>query len=162
MEIWKPLRNFPSYNGSSEGRIMNIRTQKILKPTVDKNGSVKVSLQKNNRQYTVKVHRLIADTFLDDCTGLDVRHKDNDPLNNRVNNLEICTRSELIRNAYARGTKKPYQNCRIRVMETAQVYDSITECAREIGCDRTHITKYFSGKCSHVKGLHFVREINHA
>ena len=109
MEIWKPLRNFPSYNGSSEGRIMNVRTQKIQKPTLNKNGCLKVSLYKNGKHYSVKVHRVIAETFLGEHPGMDVRHKDNDYRNNRVDNLEWCTRSEIIKDAYLKGTKKPRQ-----------------------------------------------------
>ena len=38
---------------------------------------------------------------------MDVRHKDDDRANNRVDNLEWCTRSELIKAAYLKGTKKP-------------------------------------------------------
>ena len=107
MEIWKPLRNFPSYNGSSEGRIVNVRTQKIQKPTLNKNGCAKVSLYKNGKRYVVKVRRVIAETFLGEHPGMDVRNKNGDPMNNSVDNLEWCTRSELIKEAYERGTKKP-------------------------------------------------------
>lgn len=96
MEIWKPLQNFPSYNGSSEGRIMNVRTQHILKPTVNEKGYEQVCLRKNNKQYSVRVHRIIAETFLGDGIGLDVCHKDDDRLNNCVNNLEWCTRQETV------------------------------------------------------------------
>lgn len=96
MEVWKPLRNFPSYNGSSEGRIMNIRTQRILKPTINEKGYYQVCLRKNNVQYSVRVHRVIAETFLGENPGMDVRHKDDDRLNNNMDNLEWCTRSEIM------------------------------------------------------------------
>ena len=135
MEIWKPLRNFPSYNGSSEGRIMNVRTQHILTPVENPDGTLKVCLRKNNRQYSRKVHRLIAETFLGEHPGLDVRHKDLNPTNNRVDNLYWTSRSETIRDAYNRGTKKPYQSIGIRVLETGEVYDSIKSCSKAIGCD---------------------------
>ena len=106
MEIWKPLRNFPSYNGSSEGRIMNVRTQKILTPTLN-NGCAKVSIYKNGKRYVIKVRRAIAETFLGEHPGMDVRNKNGDPLDNSVDNIEWCSRSELIKTAYERGTKKP-------------------------------------------------------
>lgn len=63
MEIWKPLRNFPSYNGSTEGRIMNVKTQRIMKPFMNGKGYLQVCLRKNNQQYTVKVSKVIAETF---------------------------------------------------------------------------------------------------
>lgn len=107
MEIWKPLQNFPNYDGSTEGRIRNVRTQRIQKPSLNKNGCLKVSLYKNGKRHTVKVRRAIANTFLGEHPDMDVRHKDNDRSNVCVDNLEWCTRSELIKDAYSRGTKKP-------------------------------------------------------
>lgn len=158
MEIWKPLRNFPSYDGSSEGRIRNIRTQRILKTTVDPNGYLKACLQKNGEQYTVKVSRVIAETFLGEHPGMDVRFRDGDRLNVCIDNLEWCTRSELIEDAYNRGTKKPYQSIPIRVVETGNTYESILDCAKDIKCDKSQISKCLVGKLSHVKGYHFIRE----
>lgn len=96
MEIWKPLRNFPSYNGSSEGRIMNIRTQRILKPTINEKGYYQVCLRKNNVQHSVRVHRILAETFLGEHPGMDVRHKDGNRLNNQVDNLEWCTKRDRV------------------------------------------------------------------
>lgn len=158
MEVWKPLRNFPSYNGSSEGRIMNVRTQRILTPVENSDGTLRVCLRRNNRQYTPKVHRVIAETFLGEHPGLDVRHKDNDRTNNRVENLYFSTRRDTIGDAYDRGSKKPYQSIAIRVIETGEVYDSIKACAKAIGCDPSYIRQYFSGTRSHVRNLHFERE----
>jgi hypothetical protein len=156
MEIWKPLRNFPSYNGSTEGRIMNIRTQRILQP-VESEGKMKVTLRRNNIQYTVKLHRAIAETFLGEHPGMDVRHKDGDYTNNRVDNLEWVTRSELIANAYGRGTKVAYQKIPIRIVETGRIYDSIKDCANDIPCHPSYIRDCLSGKRIHVKGLHIER-----
>ena len=78
MEIWKPLKNFPSYDGSSEGRIRNIRTQRILKTYINEKGYETVCLRKNGRQYTVKVSKVIAETFLGEHPGMDVRNKNGD------------------------------------------------------------------------------------
>lgn len=157
MEIWKPLRNFTSYNGSSEGRIMNIRTQHILKIQIGTNGYPQVCLFKNNKSYTVKVHKLIAETFLGEHPGLDIRHKDNDIFNNRVENLYFSTRSETINDAFLRGTKQPSRGTAIRVVETGKVYRSASECMRDTGCDRSEIFKQLNGTRLHVKGFHFER-----
>ena len=158
MEIWKPLRNFPSYNGSSEGRIMNIKTQRIMKTFTNEKGYVQVCLRKNNQQYTVKVHKVIAETFLGECQGMDVRHKDFNRSNNRVDNLEWCTRSETIKSAFERGSKLPSRRVSVRVVETNDIYDSIADCARSIGCCPSDISKHLSGKLSHVNGFHVKRE----
>ena len=100
MEIWKPLKKFPSYNVSSDGRIMNVKTQRILKTFINEKGYQTVCLRKNNKQYTVRVHKLIAETFLGEHPGMDIRHKDRNRSNNHVNNLEWCTRKETINSAF--------------------------------------------------------------
>lgn len=155
MEIWKPLRYFPSYNGSSEGRIMNIKTGRILKMYISEKGYVQVCLRKNNQQYTVKVHKVIAETFLGEHPGMVVRHRDLNRSNNHIDNLEWCTRQDTIRDAFGRGSKIPPHSTQIRVVETDDIYDSIAECARSLDCCRSDIFKCLSGKLPHVKGFHF-------
>lgn len=157
MEVWKPLRNFPSYNGSSEGRIMNIRTQRIMKTFKNDNGYIQVCLRKNNKQYTVKVARVIAETFLGEHPGMDVVYKNGDRSDVCVDNLEWCTRQEVIRRAFERGTKIPSRQIPVRVIETGEIYNSIRACARDIGCYQTDICKYLSGSIQQVKGYHFER-----
>lgn len=157
MEIWKPLKNFPSYNGSSEGRIMNIKTQRIMKTFVNDKGYVQVCLRKNNKQYTVRVAQVIAETFLGEQHGMDVTYKNGNRSDVCSDNLEWCTRQEVIRRAFERGTKIPSRQIPIRVIETGEAYDSIRACARDIGCHQTDICKCISGKTKQVKGYHFER-----
>lgn len=157
MEIWKPLKNFPSYNGSSKGRIMNIKTQRIMKPFLNENGYLQVCLRKNNRQYTVKVGKVIAETFLGEHPGMDVTYKNGDRSDIDICNLEWCTRQEVIRRAFERGTKIPSRQIPVRVIETGEVYDSIRACARDIDCYQTDICKFLRGELKQVKGYHFER-----
>ena len=157
MEFWKPLRNFPNYEGSTEGRIRCIRTQRVQKPTVASRGQLLVSLYKDGTRHSKIVRRLIADTFIGECPGMDVRHKDGNPLNCRPTNLEYVTRSELIKNAYDRGTKVPVHVCRVRVIETGVEYSSVVECAKDIGCSKSTIYKHLDGVLKSVRGVHIVR-----
>ena len=64
----------------------------VLIPKIDKDGYEHVTLCRNNKRKTYRVHRLIATEFLDapssDLTT--VNHKDEDKRNNRVDNLEWC------------------------------------------------------------------------
>ena len=157
MEIWKPLRNFPSYNGSSEGRIMNIRTQRILVPQINEKGYEQVTLRKNNKHHTVRVHKVIAETFLGEHPGMDVRHLDLDRRNNRVENLYWSTRQETVASSFERGDRLPNRRTPIRVIETGETYESVTACSRATGCARSDIFKNMAGTVPHVKGLHFER-----
>lgn len=155
MEIWKPLKNFPSYNGSTEGRIKNVKTQRILKTFADSRGYVKVCLRKNNQQYTVRVAKIIAETFLGEHPGMDVSYKDSDRTNICVDNLEWCTRSEVAKKAFENRTRKPPRQIPVRVLETGEEYDSIRACARDLGCNQTDICRYLSEKRLDVNGYHF-------
>lgn len=155
MEIWKPIRNFPGYKVSSEGKIMNVRTQHILTPVIDDNGYSKVTLRKNGKQYNIRVRRLIADTFLGENKYLDVHNKNLDSTKICSDNLEYCSRSETISRAYKRGSKKVSNRIRIRVVETDDIFESISECSRKLGCDKSSISKFLSGKLNDVKGYHF-------
>jgi hypothetical protein len=155
MEEWKRLKNFPDYEGSTEGRIRNIRTQHILSPMLDRRGYPQVSMYLDKKQRTVRVHKLIGETFMDDRDGMDIRHRDNDRTNNRVDNLYLSTRKETINDAFRRGSKLPSRQIPIRVVETGIVYESLRACCRDTGCSPSEIRNYLNGKVKHVKGLHF-------
>lgn len=64
---------------------------KILTPGVDK-GYLKVNLRKDNKTKQYQIHRLVAIAFLPNENNYPfVNHKDENPSNNRVDNLEWCT-----------------------------------------------------------------------
>lgn len=155
MEVWKPIRNFSNYNVSNEGRIMNIKTQRILKTYICEKGYVQVCLRKNNQRYTVRVGKIVAEAFLGEHPGMDVVYKDQDRTNVYASNLEWSTRQELISNAYARGTKKSQNRVKVSVQETGDTFESIEQCAKELGCCRSSISKCLSGKLQHANGYHF-------
>ena len=157
METWKPLKNFPSYNGSTEGRIMNIRTQRILKTFVNSQGYELICLRKNNKQYTVKVGRVIAETFLGEHPGMDVGYKNGNRSQNNISNLEWRTRQETIRAAFESGNKIPSRQIAIRVIETGVTYSSIRACAKDLGCCQSDISRCLQGKSKQVNGYHFER-----
>lgn len=155
MEIWKPLKNFPSYNGSSEGRIMNVKTRKIIKTFMNDKGYVQVYLRKNNKQYNVRAARILAETFLGEHPGMDVSYKNGDRTDVTVDNLEWRTRKDIAKEAFANGRRHAPRSTAVRVTETGNEYNTVTECAKDICCDRSEIFKYLAGQRSHVKGYHF-------
>ena len=62
---------------------------------MDKDGYRLVTLCKDNKRYTRKVHRLVAEAFLGiDDTKTQVNHIDGNKDNNIVSNLEWCNSSE--------------------------------------------------------------------
>ena len=106
MEEWKSIPGYEGlYEVSNLGRVRSldryikysngqIRLHKgrILNPSKDTNGYLKVLLKCNTKCKTITVHRLVALTFLPNPDNLPcVNHKDEDKTNNRVENLEWCT-----------------------------------------------------------------------
>lgn len=55
---------------------------------------ITVGLSKHSRRVTHEVHRLVAEAFIDNPNDLPcVNHKDENPENNKLSNLEWCTRN---------------------------------------------------------------------
>lgn len=104
MELWKPIKNFEAfYEVSSVGEVKNIKSQKILHATKHngKQPYLYVSLCKNGKVTKKFVHRLVAETFIENPLNKpQVNHKDGNPLNNYVENLEWVTNAENTQHAY--------------------------------------------------------------
>ena len=111
-EIWKWIFGYEGlYQVSNFGRVKSFNGRwgsvQILKPVLQKNGYLTVSLCKNGKLKTVKIHRLVAETFLTNSDNLpEVNHKDGNKLNNCVENLEWCTGKENVQHALENGLRK--------------------------------------------------------
>lgn len=96
-ETWKTIQDFPRYEVSTQGRVRNKETQRILKPYSSRTqkgvGYLKVKLATGKYEYKQKyVHRAVAEAFIPNPEGLpQINHIDQDKENNNVENLEWCT-----------------------------------------------------------------------
>lgn len=90
-EIWKNIMGFNGYQVSNIGRVRSLKTYKILKQTINNKGYKILGLSKRGKMSTFLVHRLVADAFIPNPNKLPcINHKDENPLNNCVSNLEWC------------------------------------------------------------------------
>lgn len=93
-EIWKICKNHPKYECSNLGRIANIKTGYILTPQINKKGYYTIILSDEVNKHTkYNLHRIIAETFIDNPDPIKynhVTHKDENKRNNNINNLEWC------------------------------------------------------------------------
>ncbi len=97
--MWKKIKNYENYSISSEGKVKNLTTGKILKPDCIK-GYTRYRLCKNGKAKGFFGHRLVAEAFIANNKGsTQINHKDGDKGNNNVDNLEWATPKENIAHA---------------------------------------------------------------
>lgn len=116
MEVWKECFGFSKYEVSTEGRVRNKKTKRILSTYSDDRGYIKVGLSSDsNKKCVVKVHRLVALTYLaqpDELSQVDHINRnraDNrlenlrwaSPVSNSLNRLPRKVRIEVIKNIIA-------------------------------------------------------------
>lgn len=92
-EVWKDAKYYEGkYQISNYGRVWSIRSQKILSPLWSKGYAFYKLYSKNGKVKTEQAHRLVAIAFIPNPEKLpQVNHKDENPANNYVDNLEWCT-----------------------------------------------------------------------
>jgi len=115
MELFRPIIDFPGYEISNFGRVKSLpkivsngynRGEKFLKISFNK-GYPFVTLYNNRHSHPRMIHRLKAIAFIPNPDNKAfVNHKDKDPSNHDLNNLEWSNDRENISHAYLTSGKK--------------------------------------------------------
>lgn len=113
---WRIIEGYPNYSVSNTGIIINTKKNKMMSIYIRK-GYCHVKLSTHNKAAQKKVHRLVAEAFIPNPNNYDcINHKDENPLNNNVENLEWCNHN--YNNTYGtrieRQSKSLTENWRIR------------------------------------------------
>lgn len=154
-EILKDVVGFEGlYKISNLGRVYSLKTNKFLRHHNNKLGYAKVILRKNNKNHGCQVHRLVAKAFLPNPRNLpEVNHKDENPRNNILENLEWCTKK--YNNNYGTKIQRKVRNTDYRSIGRKQskavkqldaennlikIWISANECRRELGFDNSRIS----------------------
>ena len=153
-ETWKPITDYVGlYEVSSEGRVRNVKTGKILKPKNNRRGYLFVGLHKNGAVKNRYIHRLVAQAFIpnNDQSNTLINHKDENPRNNSVANLEWCTykynanygtRNERM----AKSKSKPILQFDLETGLIIATYPSATEASLSTGIKHCNISSVARGK----------------
>ena len=160
--MWKDIKGFEGiYQVSNLGEVRSLdRTVsfngksmaikgEIKKQSLVNKGYMKVTLYKNNVGTGKYVHRLVAETFINNKDNKPtVNHKDFNKLNNNVDNLEWNTYFENNQHSFVNGRheNKKYKDVTViykdgKVLE----FNSICQTAKAIKCHRDTIYSFLNG-----------------
>lgn len=122
-EVWKDIKGYEGiYQVSNIGRIRSLDriniykngTKRFEKGKVkalvkNKLGYVQIILNKENKKSSRRVHRLVAQAFIENPNKYEeINHIDGNKLNNNVTNLEWCNRKQNVRHAINNGLRKKH------------------------------------------------------
>lgn len=161
-EIWKPIPGYEGlYDVSNYGRVKShpkeiklwhgssfTRHIEFIK-LKNQDGYIKARLYKNRQQKSHSVHRLVMLAFIGE-SKLDVNHIDGNPSNNKLTNLEYCTRSENIRHAY-RNNLIPIKKGIVTYSKNVQCLCTgrtmiVKDAARWLGINYSYLIAMLKGK----------------
>ncbi|MEX0596564.1 MAG: HNH endonuclease [Candidatus Paceibacterota bacterium] len=116
--MWKKIPEFNLYEASDQGFIKtfnwkNKGIERIMKPSLDGSGYLRTMLLGDDKKfYTIKVHRIIGITFIDNPENKpQINHKNCIKTDNRVSNLEWVTLSENQIHAYKQNRRSMRGEC---------------------------------------------------
>lgn len=193
-EIWRDVINYEGlYQVSNMGRVRSLDRWitykdgrealfkgKILHLNCNTSGYLEVHLCKQSKGKMIGVHRLVAQSFIDNVDNLpEVDHIDGDKTNNNVTNLrwvthlDNCNNPSTTKNISKANSgknngmygKTQSENVKQKVreanskkvicVETGKVYSSIKEAEEDMGVSMSSIGKCCSGKNKTCKGYHW-------
>lgn len=163
------IKGFPEYYVTDTGDVYsrnykNTGRIKKMSPVKRSDGYLRLML-KGKGYY---IHRLVAEAFIPNTDKkAQVNHKNGDKTDNRVENLEWCTRSENVRHAYdVLHRKAPYQgklgkkDPKARIVQQIDKqgnivaeYYGIGEVERKLKISRSNISECCLGKRKTARGF---------
>lgn len=171
-EIWKDITGYEGkYQVSNLGNVKSLNyrgngKERILKPRpVSSTGYLAVTLSNSDTQKTLKVHRLVAQAFIENPNNKPcVDHINTNKTDNRADNLRWVTRKENNNNPITRERHSGEHRGK-RVFCDGVIYNSAKQCAECYNVPAGTMSKWLNGKCEmpiifRLKGLNFYFEDN--
>ena len=165
MEQWRTIKGYDGrYIVSNTGRVKNAITGRELKQETHHCGYLRVHLCGKEKSGMLRVHRLVAESFIPNPEGKpQVNHIDGDKRNNNVENLEWTTPIENVRHSWEHGlregNKKWYQSKKRRVVATSVdgnvviKFESISDAKKHFRTN--HVSDVLNGHREQAKGYRF-------
>lgn len=167
-EVWKCIIGYEGkYQVSNLGNVRSLNYQghgyvRNLVPKVNNRGRLWVELRGENGVKQMLIHRLVGESFIPNPNNLpEINHKDENPKNNCVDNLEWCTGLynklySIVRHPERRTQRKHSQKYRnwnkVAIIQADKSgneirhWGNMREIANTLGYNQTSITECCEGK----------------
>lgn len=144
-ELWSSIPGeYNNYYVSTKGRVWNSTYGRFIKPQLNSKGYPTVRLSLNGEGRAVEIHRIEALIFKENPYCLPVvRHLDDNPLNNDINNLEWGTYSDNFEDAKRNGNWDNKLRPIVAINNDTGIgyyYSSCTEASKDLG----HVSSSFT------------------
>ena len=153
-EVIKPIYGFNGYYVSNLGYIYSDKSgelKKMKRWADSKDRYWMISLSVDGKVKKLLVHRLVAEAFIPNPNNLPIiNHKDHDPKNAHVDNLEWCTTKYNVHDSYSTMSQnRNYRKCFLyKGDDIIGEFDGIKKASRyanqEYGASRWSLEKYGS------------------
>jgi hypothetical protein len=117
------------YKVSDNGEIYSLKSNRILKTRVNKNGYVVICIALGSRENrkSIRINRAVACTFIPNTENKpEVNHKDTNKLNNHISNLEWNTSKENTQHASRNGRMVNKNKKLVMNVTINEVFDSVS------------------------------------
>ena len=150
----KEILGYENYTVDENGRIFNKKKNRYIRTFYNKYGYPAIYLSSNGKRKYFLIHRLVAMAFIPNPNNYEeINHKDENPNNPNVNNLEWCTRK--YNNNYGKRTDKCIEKIGKKVIcvDNGDVFRSIREAERHTGIKAAAICMVCNEKRKTAGGL---------
>lgn len=154
-----PIKGFEGYFVDELGTVYSCKKNAgYNKPTplhqrTDKDGYKEVGLYRKGKRYFRRVHRLVAETFIPNPNHLpQINHKDGNPSNNKVDNLEWCTCQDNLLHSFRVLKRKPSITTAKAIKLTNKITNEILyfstekDCAFYLNMSHEHLNRLLTNK----------------
>lgn len=166
---WRDVKGFEGiYRVSNKGQVQNVLTDTILKQYENRGGYLKVYLYKNHQRKILSVHRVVCEAFKDNPNNYpQVNHLNMNKHDNRLENLEWCNQSQNLKHSFENGGR---EHNKLMLLEAnhkevlccdmdgnvIKEYYSLSEAARQTGCNVSNISACCHGRIRSVGGFKWI------
>lgn len=158
----KEIKDFNNYFISEQGFVYSKKTNTEIKAAICRGGYCNIRMYHNGKQHTRKLHRLVAEAFIDNAQNKkEVNHIDGNKLNNNINNLEWVTSKDNVQHSIKNGR---WNGRLIKVVQKDKQgniiadYNSIAEASRISGVHYSSILDCIRKRAKTGKGFVWIEK----